>query len=65
MKYVMMLKKEKLMSQLNEQDDTNRAKVPICIPENVNTTFHTSFFYYKITFVNSQYENANSNNDFV
>ena len=27
--------------------------------------FHTDFFYYKITFVNPQHGNTNSNGDFV
>ena len=28
-------------------------------------TFQTNFFYYKITFLNSQLENTNSKSDFV
>ena len=32
----------------------------ICISESINKTFHTSFFDYKIIFVNSQRKNTNS-----
>ena len=35
----------------------------ICIAENFDTTFHTSFL--KITFVNSHLKNTNSKGDFV
>ena len=37
----------------------------ICIPESFNTNISQQFFYYKITFVNSQRENTNSKGDFV
>ena len=33
------------------------------IPDNFNTNILHHFFYYKITFVNLQHENTNSNGD--
>ena len=32
---------------------------------NLMLTFHTSFYEYKITFVNSQHENTNSKGDLI
>ena len=36
----------------------------ICIPESFNTNISYQLFDYKITFINSQHENTNSNGDF-
>ena len=37
----------------------------VCIPERFNTNISHKLFDYKITFVNSQQENTNSNGDYV
>ena len=41
------------------------AKFIFCIPESFVTNVLHKFFYYKITFLNSQHKNINSKGDFV